>query len=146
VSTAADAASRFQEIRSAYEGLLAGGATPALIRARTLCHLVGATYLSVCISRPAAGGEQQRPWWRARWTEQLRALRARIKEKLTDLRRRRERSAADANAGHETEAERAAADELRRNRVAEQLSGLSQRSQRRGRRRRPPGAAAPPEW
>ena len=92
-----------------------------------------------------AGGEQQRPWWRARWLEQLRGLPSRIREKLA--RKRARRTAAAAAAQHElSAAERAALDaadaELRRQRLAEQLSGLQQRAARKTRRRKPPGSTS----
>jgi hypothetical protein len=117
VSQAADAPSHFQQIRSAYEALLAGGAP------RLRCCTVRATTLTPR-ARLRPGGAQQRPWWRARWLEQLKGLRVRISEKVAALRKRRER-AADAVAPHASEAERAAAEameaELRRKRVEVRL-------------------------
>jgi hypothetical protein len=101
------------------------------------------------VTPPAAraGGEQQRPWWRARWLEQLRGLPSRIREKLARKRARRADAAAAAAAQPElTAAERAALDaadaELRRQRLAEQLSGLQQRAARKTRRRKPPGSTS----
>ena len=93
-----------------------------------------------------AGGEQQRPWWRARWLEQLRGLPSRIREKLARKRARRTAAAAAAAQPELSAAERAAVDaadaELRRQRLAEQLSGLQQRAARKTRRRKPPGATS----
>ena len=91
------------------------------------------------------GGEQQRPWWRARWLEQLRGLPARIRDKLAAKRARRAAAAA-ARGADVTAAERAALDaadaEARRARVSEQLSGLQQRAARKTRRRKPPGSTS----
>ena len=91
-----------------------------------------------------AGGEQQRPWWRARWIEQLRGLRQRIRDKLAALQRKRAGAAAAAEPPLTPEEEALQA-EARRLRVQEQLGGLAQRSQRRT-RRRPPSSATPNEW
>ena len=96
---------------------------------------------------PRAGGEQQRPWWRARWLEQLRGLPSRIREKLARKRERRATAAATAAAPPElSAAEREADAELRRQRLAEQLSGLQQRAARKTRRRKPPGATSDDNW
>jgi hypothetical protein len=97
---------------------------------------------------PCAGGAQERPWWRARWIEQLRGMRTRIRDKLAAMRARKSGAAPAAPVLTEAErqAEEALEAELRRRRVEEQLSGLQQRAQRKRNRRRPPGSAAPPNW
>ncbi len=79
MNSAPDAPVRFQQLRSAYEALLAGG------------------------------GAAQRPWWRGRWLGQLRGLHDYVREKLAWRREKRPQAAStQAQAVSEAEAQAAA--------------------------------------